>query len=76
MNTNNFDIFFGVNDYNFNSTSVTKHVKLFERKIGKNKPLLVDASFNDIKVEFAKGNADVTLNYEVCLDFYEDLNNR
>jgi len=64
---------FLVDGYKINSTSISNHIKLFEEKMGKNKPLKVDVEFQSIKVSFGKLDADIVIDYVMCLNFRLDL---
>lgn len=45
MNEEKFNSMFNVEGYSFNTSSLAPHIKLFEEKVGKGKPLKVDFGF-------------------------------
>lgn len=73
INTKTFNRMFKVKGYNLNTTSVGKHVKIFQEKLGDNKPLKFDIWFEDFDVQFAKYEADVIFDYRVCFKVSLDL---
>lgn len=73
LNEDRFNQLFGVSGYKLNTTSISKHVKLFEEKLGPNKTLKFDAQFKDIKVQFGKFDVDVVVDYTVCFRVRMDL---
>jgi hypothetical protein len=73
MNRDKVNKFWGTgNALNFNTSSLSPHLPLFEKKLGKNKPLKVDLNFRDFKVQFGKMGTDVimqyTMGFAVALD--------
>lgn len=56
----------------FDTTSIKKHLPLFEYKMGKNKPLHVDLSFKDVNVLIGQYDTDLIFEYTMCLDFKPD----
>lgn len=73
VNEKAFNELFGVSGYQLNTTSLAPHIKLFEEKFGKNKPLRFNAEFRDIKVQFGKFDVDAIVNYEFCFNVFLDL---
>lgn len=73
FNENKFNDFFHVDGYSFNSTSLASHIKIFEDKIGKNKPMKVDINFKDIQVRFGQNEVDMTLDYTIMMKWRMDL---
>ena len=73
INEQKFNELFGVQGYKLNTTSMAPHIKLFQEKMGKDKPLRFNAEFRDIKVQFGKFDVDVIFNYELCFNVFLDL---
>lgn len=63
-----FNDMFGVVGYNLNTTSVAPYVKLFQEKLGANKPLKLTVGFKDLAVTFGRFESDIILDYSVCFD--------
>jgi hypothetical protein len=57
---------------NFTSTSLKNHLPIFEKKLGKNKPLKGLVNFKDINVMFGKFDTDVIIEYTVCFSLRVD----
>lgn len=72
INEDKFNKMFLVDGYKLDSTSLSKHIKLFEDKIGTNKPLKFDAYFKDINVQFGKYDVDVIFDYTMCFSVKMD----
>lgn len=64
---------FKVDGYKLNTTSLKSHIKIFEEKIGGNKPLKLSAEFKDIKIQFGKYDVDAIVDYTVCFDVKMDV---
>jgi hypothetical protein len=63
------------NSLNFNTTSLSPHLPLFEKKLGKNVPLAVELTFKDFKIQFGKMNTDVIAQYTMGFSVSRDENN-
>ena len=59
---------FKVSTLNFNTTSLAEHLPIFEKKVGKNKPMKLDLSFKDIKVLIGQYDTNLifTYNMQIC----------
>jgi len=64
---------FLVEGQKFDTTSLAKHVKIFQEKLGPNQPLKVDVEFKDIKVTFGQYEVDMVLDYTLCMKWRLDL---
>jgi len=64
---------FQVEGYKLNTTSMAQHIKIFEEKLGANKPLKFDAYFKDISVQFGKYDVDAIFDYTLCFSAKMDL---
>jgi hypothetical protein len=73
INEEKFNQMFLVDDQKFDTTSLSKHVKIFEEKLGPNKPLKVDVEFKDIKVTFGQYEVDMVVDYTLCMKWRLDL---
>jgi hypothetical protein len=62
-----------VKGYKLDSTTLGKHIKIFEEKIGANKPLKFTADFKDIKVQFGKYDVDAIFDYTMCFTVKMDV---
>jgi len=56
----------------FDTTSMKRHIPLFEDKLGENVPLKMDLSFKDIDIMFAEHETDIILDYMLCIKFSHD----
>jgi len=56
----------------FDTTSIAKHIPLFEDKLGENVPLKMDLSFKDTNIMFAQHDTDISLDYTLCIKFSHD----
>lgn len=63
------------NSLNFNTSSLSPHLPLFEKKLGANQNLQVDLNFRDFKVQFGKMNTDVIMQYTMGFSLALDKNN-
>lgn len=57
-------------DIKLNTSSLARHIPIFEEKLGRNQPLRIDLSAKDIKVRFAEFNTDIILEYTLCAAVY------
>jgi hypothetical protein len=73
INEEKFNKMFLVDGYKLDTTSLSKHIKIFEEKVGSNKPLKFHANFKDIKVQFGKYDVDVIFDYTLCFSVKMDL---
>ena len=73
FNNEKWNQFWHVNEPGFfDTTSIKRHIKIFEEKVGPNVPLKVDASLADISVKFGQYNTDVAVDYTLCMKFSTD----
>lgn len=64
LNKDKVNKFWGTgNALNFNTSSLSPHLPLFQKKLGDNKPLKVDLNMRDFKVQFGKMGTDVIMQY-------------
>lgn len=68
-----FNKMFRVEGYKLNTTSIGQHIKIFEEKIGSDKPLKASIEFKDIKVSFGKFDVDAIFDYTMCFSIKMDL---
>jgi hypothetical protein len=73
INEAKFNELFGVSGYKLDTTSLKPHLKIFEEKIGANKPLKISAYFEEFTVEYGKYDVDVVMDYTVCFSVSMDL---
>lgn len=59
-------------DVEFNSSSIAKHIPMFQEKIGSNQPLKLELSFKDVSIKFGQFDTDVVMEYTMGLDFALD----
>lgn len=64
--------FFGANDLRFDTSSMKRDMPILHKKLGENKPLTFILSFRDMKVGFAQGDKDVTLEMVARISIYYD----
>jgi len=64
---------FQVEGYKLETTSLGRHIKVFEEKVGSNKPLKFDIHFKDIDVKFGRYDVDAVAEYTMCFSVTMDL---
>jgi hypothetical protein len=69
MSKDNINWFWNSTNLTFNSTEVQKFFPIFAEKLGPNKPLRFLFRPKDIKVHFAVGDADVSIEYTLCISW-------
>lgn len=72
INTQKFNEMFNVQGYTVDTSSLAGHIGLFEAKWGKNKPLLAKINFKDFDVLLGREDADVRMEYTMCMSFSLD----
>jgi len=73
LDTERFNQLFGVEGYYFNTSSIAPHVQLFEEKLGKDKPLVVDLTFNHFHIELGQYDVDIAAQFEMCFSMKTDM---
>jgi|DEB0MinimDraft_12_1074336.scaffolds.fasta_scaffold27857_1 hypothetical protein len=73
INEDRWNQMFLVQDFKFDSSSLGSHIKIFEEKLGKNRPMHVDVSFKDIKVTFGQYEVDMIVDYTLCMSWRTEL---
>lgn len=68
-----FNQMFGVEGYKLNTTALGSHIKLFEEKIGSNKPIKAEVEVKDINIQFGKYDVDVIIDYTLCFSVKMEL---
>jgi len=72
LNRKSMNEFFGANDLRFDTSSMKRDMPILHKKLGENKPLTFILSFRDMKVGFAQGDKDVTLEMVARISIYYD----
>ena len=73
LNEDKFNKLFMVEGYKLNTTSLGRHIKLFEEKVGSDKPLKFQSEFKNINIQFGKFDTDVVIDYTFCFSVHLDL---
>ena len=63
---------FGEHNLKFTTTSMKKHLPIFEERLGKNRPLKWEIDFKDAKVLFGQFDSDMILEYTMAVSFSLD----
>jgi len=56
----------------FDTTSFSGHMPLFEKKLGKNKPLKMKIKFSHFETQFGKFDSDCIFDYTMGISWYLD----
>ena len=62
----------GEHNLKFTTTSMKKHLPIFEERLGKNRPLKWEIDFRDVKVLFGQYDSDMILEYTMSVRFTLD----
>lgn len=78
LNKNTFAelLYLDMEDINFNSSSLSPQLSIFEEKLGENIPLRFELGYRDMKIDFGLNNHDVSVEYVLQLRVLEDGQNR
>jgi hypothetical protein len=63
---------FGEHNLKFTTTSIKKHLPIFEERLGKNRPLKWEITIKDAKVLFGQFDSDMILDYTMAVSFSLD----
>lgn len=63
---------FQEHDFKFTTTSMKKHLPIFEQRLGKNRPMKWELDFKDIKVMFGQYDSDIIIDYTLLVRFTLD----
>ena len=59
--------FFEVDDIVLTSTGLQKHLPIFEKKLGKDKPIKIKVSYKDIDAKVGQPDVDINIDYTLCI---------
>jgi hypothetical protein len=63
---------FGEHNLYFTTTSMKKHLPIFEQRLGKNKALKWEIDFKDVKILFGQFDSDIIVEYTMSVAFALD----
>jgi hypothetical protein len=61
-----------VTNIDLDTSSYRKYIPLFFENLGPKKPLRIELSFKDIRIQFAEYGVDVEMEFTLCLAYYLD----
>jgi hypothetical protein len=70
FNEDRLNTFFGINYFKFDTTSFAQHMPIFEKKLGKNKPLKMLIKFSHFETKFGKFDSDCLFDYTMGISWY------
>lgn len=76
LNKESINELFKISTLEFDSTSLAEHLPMFEKVVGKHKPMKMDLSFENIKVLFGQYDTNVILTYDMGICFKLDGHNQ
>ena len=56
--------------WEFNTSQFAKYISVFEKKLGKHKPLSAEYRLKNINVQFGKYDTDIIMTYTLAINFF------